>query len=183
MTPLIENVWNLLSDEYNKYNKENPNFKFDKTKKSDFKQIFCTKYDDVMTKYMDSSVEYLDRHKVAALIIISLLEVDAISYENLDPDCVFIGSELLALKVGLAYMVEKLNEKLCSRGIKKIIDEFNFPNAQSCDTSYIDIMCRNLYYAKSDYKLNPLDLADRLFLVEYIALSKEGIDPDILKDY
>lgn len=46
------------------------------------------------------------------------------------------------------------------------------------------ILCaRNLYYAKTDYKLNPLDLADRLFLVEYIALMKEGIDPDTLKDY
>ena len=47
----------------------------------------------------------------------------------------------------------------------------------------MEIMCRNLYYAKNDYKLNPLDLADRLFLVEYIALTKEGIAPDILKDY
>mgnify|MGYP006868100695 FL=1 len=47
----------------------------------------------------------------------------------------------------------------------------------------MDIICRNLYYAKTDYKLNPLDLADRLFLVEYFALSSEGIVPDILKDY
>lgn len=183
MTPLIENVWNLLDAEYNMYNQENPNFKFDKTQKNDFKQIFSEKYDYVMKNYMDSSVKDLDRHKVAALIIVSLLEIDAIYYENLDEDCVFIGAELLALKVGLAYMVEKLNEKLCLRGIKKKIEKFNFPNAQSCDTSYIDIMCRNLYYAKTDYKLNPLDLADRLFLVEYIALSKEGIDPDVLKDY
>lgn len=47
----------------------------------------------------------------------------------------------------------------------------------------MDIMCRNLYYAKTDFTLNPLDLADRLFLVEYIALTKDGINPDILKDY
>lgn len=183
MTPLIENVWDLLENEYNKYSQENPNFRFDKAKKDCFKKLFSKEYDDVMNRYMDSSVEYLDRHKVAALIIVSILETNAIWYENLNEDYVFIGAELLALKVGLAYMVEKLNEKLYSRGVDKKLEKINFPNAQSCNTSYMDIICRNLYYAKTDYKLNPLDLADRLFLVEYIALSSEGIDPDILKDY
>ena len=48
MTPLIENIWNLLDAEYNTYNQENPNFKFDKTKKNDFKQIFSEKYNYVM---------------------------------------------------------------------------------------------------------------------------------------
>lgn len=119
MTPLIDNVWDLLTDEYKAYSQGNPNFKFNQSKKDDFKQLFSTKYDDVMTKYMDTSVKYLDRHKVAALIIISLLEIDVISYESLDEDCLFIGAELLALKVGLAYMVEKLNEKLSSKGIEK----------------------------------------------------------------
>lgn len=183
MTPLIDNTWDLLKEEYSKYSKENPNFKFDDSRKDDFRQIFTEKYNGIIRKYMDESVKYLDRHKVAALIIISLLEINAISYETLDEDCIFIGAELLALKVGLAYMVEKLNEKLHTKGIDKKIEKFIFPNAQSCSTSYMDIMCRNLYYSKTDYKLNPLDLADRLFLVEYIALSKEGIDPDVLKDY
>lgn len=183
MTPLIENVWNLLGSEYNKYSQQNPNFEFDITKKEAFRNLFSQGYDEIIKKYMDASVDNLDRHKVAALIIISILETDAISYANLDDDCVFIGSELLALKVGLAYMIEKLNEKLEARGVNKKIETFSFPNAQSCATSYMDIMCRNLYYTKNDYKLNPLDLADRLFLVEYIALSHEGIDPDVLKDY
>lgn len=183
MTTLIENIWNLINNECNKYNKENPNFKFDKTKKQVFKELFKEKYSKVMTKHMLSSVKNLDRHKVAALIIDSLLEIDAILYENLEDNYVFIGAELIALKVGLAYMVEKLNEKLSSRGVEKKIEEFIFPNAQSCDTSYMDIMCRNLYYAKTNSKLNTLDLADRLFLIEYIALSKEGINPDVLKDY
>lgn len=183
MTPLIENVWDLLRDEYDKYNQKNPNFKFDQTKKEDFERVFFDKYNFVKTKYMDSSVEDLDRHKVAALIIVSLLEINAFSYEGLDDDCIFIGAELLSLKAGFAYMVEKLNEKLSQKGCHKKIEKINFPNAQSCETSYMDIMCRNLYYAKEEGKLNPLDLADRLFLVEYIALLKEEIDPDILKDY
>lgn len=183
MTPLIDNTWDLLDGEYKKYNQNNPQFKFDKTKKEVFKEKFIRSYNEIIKKFMEPSVKTLDRHKVAALIMVSILEADAISYENLDDDCVFIGAELLALKVGLAYMVEKLNEKLASRGISQKIEEFEFPDAQSCATPYMEIICRNLYYAKEYYILNPLDLADRLFLIEYIALSKKEIDPDVLKDY
>lgn len=183
MNSLIDNIWSLLSDEYCEYSKKNPKFIFDKTKKIKFAKVFSQKYEDIKKKYMDGSVEYLDRHKVAALIIVSILEIDVICYEDLDEDYVFIGAELLAIKVGLAYMVERLNEKLYKRNVNKKIEEFIFPNAQSCETPYIEIMCRNLYYSKSDYQLNPLDIADRLFLVEYIALCKADIDPDILKDY
>lgn len=183
MTPLIDNVWNLLIEECDKYNQDNPNFEFESTKKDNFKLIFTEKYRYLMETYMDPSVKDLDRHKVASLIIVSLIEVDAIHYKNLDKDCLFIGAELVATRIGLAYMIEKLNDKLKARGVNKRIENFKFPNAQSCDTSYLDIICRNLYYAKTKYKLNPLDLADRLFLLEYIALCKEGIDPDILKDY
>ena len=183
MTPMIDNIWDLLTVEYTKYNTKNPNFKFNENKKAEFESVFKKKYNHIITEYMDDSVNELDRHKVSALIIISLLEVNAISIENLDSDFVFVGNELLALKVGLAYMVQKLNEKLVERNIEKQIGEFVFPVAQSCKTPYIDIMCRNLYYAKNDYVLNPLDLADRLFLIEYITLLKENINPDILKDY
>lgn len=43
--------------------------------------------------------------------------------KNLDKDCVFIGAELLAIKVGLAYLVEKLNEKLQEKGVNQKIEE------------------------------------------------------------
>lgn len=181
MTPLIDNTWNLLQSEYNKY--DNPNFKFNTEKEETFKRMFTEKYHHIMKEYMDESVDNLDRHKVAALIIVSILETEAISFENLEKDYIFIGAELLALRVGLAYMLKKLNEKLAERGVDKTIEEFTFPTAQSCPTPYMEIMCRNLYYAKTDFKLNPLDLAERLFLVENIMLIKEGIDPDILKEY
>lgn len=183
MTPLTKNVWALLEKESKKYTENNPNFIFDENKFDEFDAKFKNSYEHIMKNYMLPSVENLDRHKVAALIIISLLETNVIYYKDLDEDSIFIGGELLALKVGLAYLVEKLNEKLSERNVEKKIQEFKFPNAQSCETAYMEIMCRNLYYAKHDYKLNPLDLADRLFLVEYIALTKEGIDPDVLKDY
>lgn len=183
MTPLIDNAWILLDEEYSKYSEKNANLKFDKNAKDKFRALFEQKYEHIMKTYMDKSVENLDRHKVAALIIISLLELSPISLDNLDEQYLFIANELIALKTGLAYMTKKLNEKLSEKNINKSMEKFIFPEAQSCNTSYMDIMCRNLYYARNDYKLNPLDLAERLFLVEYISLLKSGINPDALKDY
>lgn len=183
MTPLINNAWELFEEEYTKYSEKNPNLKLNKNRKNQFSEVFRQKYNHIKETYMDESVDNLDRHKVASLIIISMLEVSPVSIENLDDKYVFIANELIALKTGLAYMVKRLNEKLSEKNIKQKVEKFIFPEAQSCNTSYMDIMCRNLYYAKTDYKLNPLDLAERLFLVEYISLSKSGINPDDLKDY
>lgn len=182
MTPIIENAWTLLENEYQKYSKENVDFILDKNKKEYFKQAFKKHYNEIKDNYMLPSVKYLDRHKVAAIIIVSILESNAVSYNNLDKDCVFIGNELLAIKVGLAYMTENLNEKLSEKNVGKKIEKVVFPEALSCETSYIEIMCRNLYIAKTDYKLNPLDIADRLFLLEYIILLKNGIDTSVLKE-
>ncbi len=182
MTALVDNVWELLENECVKF-QINPCFHFDIMQKQNFKNIITDHKKKILDNYMDETVENLDRHKIAALIIISLLETNAISYEGLNGDQIFIGSELLALKVGLAYMMGELNKKLAAKGIKHTIKKFYFPNAQSCPTSYIEIICRNLYYTKTDYNFNPLDLADRLFLLEYITLLKEDIDSDKLKDY
>ena len=151
MTPLIENVWELVKEESKRYTEDNVRFVFDESKYKDFKEAFKINYEKIKEKYMLPSVNNLDRHKVSAIIIISLLEVDAISYNDLEQGSIFIGAELLALKVGLAYLVEKLNEKLLEKGEKHIIQEFKLPNAQSCGTPYMEIMCRNLYYAKNYY--------------------------------
>lgn len=183
MTPLVENAWNSFHDEYFLYGKENSLLNFDESKKSEFKSIFEKKYSHIMKTYMDESVKSLDRHKVAALIIISLIDVSPISIDKLSDEYIFIANELIALKVGLAYMLKKMNDILSEKGNSNKLEQFTFPMAQSCDTPYMDVMCRNLYYAKRDYMLNPLDLADRLFLIEYISLLKSGVNPDILKNY
>ena len=52
------------------------------------------------------------------------------------------------------------------------------PNAISCNTSFEDIMIRNLVYAEDNPKwgLNPLAIAENLFLLEYITIIQKGID-------
>ena len=42
------------------------------------------------------------------------------------------------------------------------------PTDMACKTDYFDILTHNLYFSRNDYMLNPLDLVDKLFLLEYL---------------
>lgn len=183
MTPLVDNLWDIVEKEYKKYEEKDSNFIFAKDKQDEFKKQVDLLYKDIKRQYMLPTVKHLDRHKMAACIIIKMLEMDIISYKKVSSEYLFIGAELIALKVGLSYMRAKVNEKLAERKVIRRMKRFTFPEAQACETPYIEIICRNLYYAKRDFVFNPLDLADRLFLLEYISLQKQRINPNRLKDY
>ena len=45
MTPLIENVWNLVKEESKRYTEDNPKFIFNQNKYKDFKKTFKTNYE------------------------------------------------------------------------------------------------------------------------------------------
>lgn len=80
-------------------------------------------------------------------------------------------------------MQDRLNKKLVDKG-ENPIGKIWMQDALSCDTPYFEILCRNLFYAKSDagWNINPLDMAEKLFILEYVTLEKNGIDPHILKE-
>lgn len=58
------------------------------------------------------------------------------------------------------------------------MQNFVLPEAFSCETKYIDIMCRNLMYTKESGILTDsknaltveMELAEKFFLLEYIAI-------------
>ena len=93
---------------------------------------------------------------------------------------IFIGSELIAIEVALAVMCTLLNDKLEAIGHGKKILSYYMPQAMSCSTPYALIFARNLIYAQKDFVLNPLDIAEKLFLLETITLIKNNIDPQLL---
>ena len=62
-----------------------------------------------------------------------------------------------------------------------MLTEYIMPRALVCETDYETIICRNLYYAKTYYDLNPIDLANTLFLLEQFTLLKLDVDLDILR--
>lgn len=150
-------------------------------KKASFDKNFRAMYKLIKDNYMKPDVVALDRHKVAAIIICTIIDEEIVSTnKQTENDVVFLGSEMIALSVGLSYMQRSLNDILQEIAVPKIINGYHMPIAMACKTDYFDILARNLYFAKKHYVLNPLDIADKLFLVEYLTLKNEMIDPRLL---
>lgn len=182
MKPLLEEIWRLVA--LGADSVVDKSISFQKEKYGEFVKCFENIYGNILTNYMYSDVKALDRHKVAAILIIALIEVEPLEIENLPHNKIFLGNENLALQIGLSYMQNELNDVLQEREIKRKISQYNMPMPISCGTSYINVMGRNLYLSKTvdEWKLNPLELSERLFLVEYITLIGEGINPYELKE-
>lgn len=184
MTKTIKYVWNVLNgaiktidadDKKNNLIISCKDFEF-------FKETFNDLYNEILNGYMDERVNHLDRHKVAAIIIISILKTIDIKYKDLPKTKVFWGKQTVAINIGLNYMCGELNKILTENGWDGEIEKFDMPNAISCDTSFEDIMIRNLVYAEDnpEWGLNPLAIAEDLFLLEYITIIQKGIDFEYL---
>lgn len=182
MRPLIDEIWSLVNIGFKSVS--NDNIKLNQDAYNVFFEEFESCYRDILTQYMSSDVKSLDRHKVAAIIIISLLKANPLEIVNLPEEKIFLGNENLAFQIGLSYMQHELNKILSEKGIQRKIAQYKMPEAIACETYYIDIVCRNLYFTKmrNDWGFNPLDLSERLFLIEYITLISEGIEPKKLKN-
>lgn len=184
MEPLLSEIWRLVK--LGAHSVVNENILFHEEKSDVFASCFEDNYENVLKNYMLTDVRALDRHKVTAILIISLVESEPLEAVNLPGDKIFLGNENLALQIGLSYMQHELNDVLQEKGIKRKIAQYRMPVPISCDTSYIDVMARNLYLTKTDdvndWGLNPLELSERLFLIEYITLLGEGINPYELRD-
>lgn len=181
MDELIEIIWKKIYVGISIMCKEDSQVVYDKSKKEKFKSNFTLLYDQ-LSKYMEDPTKPLDRHKVAAIIIISIIKSNILTSTGNTKERIFVGNYILASEMGLSYMLAKLNEKLSDN---EKIDKYFFPEAFSCPTDYFDIFYRNLYYVNDneDWSLNPLDISERLFLLEYITVDKKGIDLNKLKEY
>lgn len=181
---IYERAWNALEEFYDcNIKNEYPNIGFDSSKKLDFKKYFNDEYNNIHEIYMDKDSEFLDRHKQAAILISDTIE-NKIFYETSKPDknSVFIGLHQIAILLGLSYMLQSLNELLKMHG-EKSINNYIFPNAISCDTIYIDILSRDLYFQDhTDNGVYILSLSHILFMIEYYTLVLKGIDTKILKE-
>ena len=183
MRKAVNSIWEALEMAKEIYSDTDLAFDLSEEKKETFYSDFKAEYEHIKKEYMRPDVSALDRHKVAALTICKIIEHNIISTnKKLTNGEIFLGSEMIALSVGLSYMQRALNQILHSKSIPKKINSYHMPTALACKTDYFDILARNLYFAKKDYKLNPLDIADKLFLLEYVTLEMEMIDPKLLLD-
>lgn len=176
----LEYVWRETKDCFQYYKKSDGELQLS-DKKSVFFKRFREIYDDIKSTYMRKDVDELDRHKVVAAQITACIECEVIS-RTVEENQVFMGLYMIALEVGLNWMLMGLNESLKKAGITQKIEQYSMPKAFACATGYFDIFARNLYYAhKMGKGLNPLDISEKLFLLEYITLLKNGIDPAVLE--
>lgn len=183
LDPVIRVIWDALKASCEWYIRKDSRLIFHDDLFETFRQKFIELYGSIMKKYMKPGVFELDRHKVASITIITSIQTGVISYkdEESHPEIIFLGQEMISTEVALTWMLRGLNTKLKEFGQSASIDHYYMPVAFACPTPYFEIFCRNLYFARIDYQLNPLDIAEKLFLLEYITLLDTAIDPKILQ--
>lgn len=184
MNNLIEKLWDIIYQGAQVYSYDKSHIKYNRESKSTFENVFVDLYEKIARDYMQEMEEPLDRHKVAAITMISVIKAKVLECNKIEEDDVFLGNYILATDSGLTYMLGEMNKRLDEKKGKEV-KGYVFPEAMACETIYYKIFYRNLYFADSnnEWGLNPLDIAERLFLLEYITLEKNGIDPSILKEY
>lgn len=181
---LINKIWNITSQGAQMMKDECGEVTYNKKSKEYFGKTFESLYVYIANEYMRCPDEPLDRHKVAAITIISIIKADVVTSDYSSEDNIFFGNYTLATDSGLQYMLSELNKRLHEKGMRQV-ERYYFPIAMACETDYYRIFYRNLYFANNNEKwnLNPLDIAERLFLLEYMTLEKNGINPEVLKEY
>ncbi len=153
------------------------NITFDSEKKGIYRDLVKSHYDIYKSKYMDASVvENLDRHKIAAILVATGLECDIIKpVEELDKSGkIYIGRQKVLLLGAFDYLLSKLNECLKQKECPlQPMKRMLFPLPWSCETDYVDVFARNLYYEEKEYgkdHINIMELAEKFFLLEYISI-------------
>ena len=180
-----DGIWKLTEKKAKEIQEKFPDsFKFNENSKFVFMQKFDNYVEEIKETFMHSDVVDLDSHKIATAIICAIIEAEVIKviYVYDEDNLVFNGNEKIAVDIGLSYMRFALKRILENTKEAGKFDDYIFPQAFMCDTDYETILCRNLYYAKKYYKLNPIDLANTLFLLENISLRSCGIDLEVVRE-
>lgn len=187
----LEKLWKALNDSYDIWRKKEngDSLIFFTERKKDFINKFKEYYEYIKSHYMTSETKALDTHKQISIMVISALEAK-IFEQNCDEDKIALGPQAVVLDVALSFLLSSINAKL--KDIKLQPIRLRLPVALACETSYFDILRRMLYYEYSTvegreeegYKkiVNILEWSDRFFLLEYIILLENGIDPRLVKD-
>lgn len=180
-----QKIWEYVEKEMEDITGKFPDeFKYDKNGKDIFNKYFDRYFNDIKNNVMRPEVVSLDSHKITAVIICSVIKADALKISAYQFDTgtkIFDGNEKIAVKVGLSYMATVLKKLLEGTQEKEKFIKYEMPEALMCETDYLTIICRNLYYEKTYYELNPIGLANTLFLFEQYTLLKRGIDLGVLR--
>lgn len=179
----LPKAWEAIQETVRRYQRKDKHIKF-RDDYNSFAEGFLRRYTLIMDTYMKDDVLELDRHKIISIMIVVCIDDEIITYSGERKDLISLAPYTIAVEVGLNWMLKGLNRELGKSMPGCMVNQYFMPAAFMCHTSYFEIFCRNLYYAKNHWNgLNPLDIAERLYLLEYVTLQHEGIQPSLLQNY
>ncbi len=172
MTKTIQTYWSLL-EQYCKITDKNECYPIIRHEVLEqYKKSVKKTYDQYKDKYLKDEVEFLDRHKMAAILVVEGIKCNVMvpsQGENVDSSKLFVGCEKILLLAAVDYLLAHMNRCFIANDLKKI-DTFIYPNAFTCKTKFVDVLSRTLYYSHTDFSLNIMELAEKFFLLEYITI-------------
>lgn len=165
MNNKLDTLWEeMVQNAYNK-KRTDSNIVVNDNRKEIFFNIFDQTYAEFKKKYMKDEVEYLDRHKVAAILIYAVIKTKIMEYRIKDDNRVFLDNYYLAFSTGMSYMQYEVNISNIGQN-KPPINKFKFPDVLFGKKSYIQHIINMLYVADLENHLNLFELANILFLLE-----------------
>lgn len=170
--------WKLIDSVCAKPHPDFSSLFLDKKLKDAFIKNCDSTYKECKQNNMKDNVSSLDRHKVAAILLTEALKLGIVKSKDEkhidNASRLFIGPEKVLLICAINYLAQEANRIIarCTNPPLEKMNSFSFPDALSCKTSYDDISCRLLHQAKNNHTLSVMDLADKFFLLEYIAVKE-----------
>lgn len=167
-------IWNAIIEKSSKMMESDKSLVMYKDSETLFHENFNYYHSLIVDKFMKLKDGNLDRHKVAAVIICSILKTNILGiacskdYPQEMTDTIFLANEKLAFDIALSYMYQMLVIEYQKGRIPydKVFSDYIFPIPLSCDRMYTEVICRDLYFSKKYFELDPLSIANFLFLLE-----------------
>ena len=178
MKKTVESYFNVVGKYCETLNSSGLNINFYYEKKDAYIESVIDRYKAYKKDYLQEDVEYLDRHKMAAILVVCGIEHQIVDSgetgREIDKGKIDICCQKILLMAAFDYLLEIMNLKIenADTNLNKI-NKISFPKAFTCQTKFIDILSRTLFYAEKKYVLNEMELAEKFFLLEYISILKD----------
>ena len=108
LTVIQETLWESSFKKYKKLSAGFGKSHFDESLRETYLSEFNTIHANVMLNFMKESVKTLDRHKIASIHIVSFLKSKVIKCLDTPKNKIFLGNEIVAMRVAIDYMIASL---------------------------------------------------------------------------
>jgi hypothetical protein len=133
--------------------------------------LFCKAIEITKKLYMDNNSRALDRHKISACLLYSIIKADPLEINKAgiintqENETILLANEYLAFYAALRCM-KSINEKDDNNSNNDNVEEELILPISMNHKSYAELVCIDLYYSKIQGTFNILAYSNILFLLE-----------------